>query len=135
MGCGLPPARVSESPQLSPALLHTPLCWTHPTACGSLLEKTPCVPRAPAPQICKGGDLIPASFTGQIEFRDVRFHYPSRPELPVLKGLSLLVKPGEGLGGRGPLAVCEALPGHLISIYINDIDNTLHKVRRKGNYT
>lgn len=69
--------------------------------------------RTPAPQICKGGDLVPASFTGQIEFRDVRFHYPSRPELSVLNGLSLLVKPGEGLGGRGPFAVCEALPGQI----------------------
>ena len=32
---------------------------------------------------------------GNIEFRDVHFRYPTRPEQPVLKGLSLSVKPGQ----------------------------------------
>lgn len=32
---------------------------------------------------------------GTIEFRDVHFRYPSRPEQPVLRGLNLTVKPGQ----------------------------------------
>ena len=32
---------------------------------------------------------------GYIEFRDVHFRYPTRPEQPVLKGLNLTVKPGQ----------------------------------------
>jgi ATP-binding cassette, subfamily B (MDR/TAP), member 1 len=32
---------------------------------------------------------------GTIEFRDVHFRYPSRPEVPVLRGLNLTVKPGQ----------------------------------------
>lgn len=32
---------------------------------------------------------------GTIEFRDVHFRYPTRPEVPVLRGLSLTVKPGQ----------------------------------------
>lgn len=32
---------------------------------------------------------------GSIEFRDVHFRYPTRPEQPVLKGLSLTVKAGQ----------------------------------------
>ncbi|CAF9914129.1 MAG: GTPase-activating protein [Alectoria fallacina] len=32
---------------------------------------------------------------GTIEFRDVHFRYPTRPEQPVLKGLNLTVKPGQ----------------------------------------
>ncbi|OQO03588.1 hypothetical protein B0A48_10253 [Cryoendolithus antarcticus] len=32
---------------------------------------------------------------GAIEFRDVHFRYPTRPEQPVLRGLDLHVKPGE----------------------------------------
>ena len=32
---------------------------------------------------------------GHIEFRDVHFRYPTRPEQPVLKGLNLTVKPGQ----------------------------------------
>ena len=32
---------------------------------------------------------------GHIEFRDVHFRYPTRPEQPVLRGLDLTVKPGQ----------------------------------------
>ena len=32
---------------------------------------------------------------GNIEFRDVHFRYPTRPEQPVLRGLNLAVKPGQ----------------------------------------
>lgn len=32
---------------------------------------------------------------GTIEFRDVHFRYPTRPQQPVLRGLSLTVKPGQ----------------------------------------
>ena len=32
---------------------------------------------------------------GIIEFRDVHFRYPTRPEQPVLRGLNLTVKPGQ----------------------------------------
>ncbi|KAG5760727.1 hypothetical protein H9Q69_013400 [Fusarium xylarioides] len=32
---------------------------------------------------------------GTLEFRDVHFHYPTRPEQPVLRGLNLTVRPGQ----------------------------------------
>ena len=35
------------------------------------------------------------SMDGTIEFRDVHFRYPTRPEQPVLRGLNLTVKPGQ----------------------------------------
>ncbi|KAM5465356.1 GTPase-activating protein [Microsporum audouinii] len=35
------------------------------------------------------------SIEGHIEFRDVHFRYPSRPNQPVLRGLNLQVKPGQ----------------------------------------
>ncbi|KAK5009224.1 GTPase-activating protein [Cryomyces antarcticus] len=43
---------------------------------------------------------------GTIEFRDVHFRYPTRPEQPVLRGLNLVVKPGQyvalvGVSGCG----------------------------------
>ncbi len=37
----------------------------------------------------------PKSMTGKVEFRNVTFQYPSRPDVPVLKGLSLTVDPGQ----------------------------------------
>ena len=32
---------------------------------------------------------------GNVDFRDVHFRYPTRPEQPVLRGLNLTVKPGQ----------------------------------------
>ncbi|KAL4788015.1 P-loop containing nucleoside triphosphate hydrolase protein [Aspergillus varians] len=39
---------------------------------------------------------------GEIEFQDVRFRYPNRPEQPVLRGLNLTVKPGQYVALVGP---------------------------------
>lgn len=40
------------------------------------------------------GDRLP-TIEGTIEFRNVHFRYPTRPEQPVLRGLNLTVKPGQ----------------------------------------
>ncbi|KAE8351679.1 P-loop containing nucleoside triphosphate hydrolase protein [Aspergillus coremiiformis] len=42
------------------------------------------------------------SVEGAIEFRDVHFRYPTRPEQPVLRGLKLTVKPGQYVALVGP---------------------------------
>ncbi|KAJ5704564.1 hypothetical protein N7536_000253 [Penicillium majusculum] len=39
---------------------------------------------------------------GTIEFKDVHFRYPTRPEQPVLRGLNLTVKPGQYIALVGP---------------------------------
>ena len=39
---------------------------------------------------------IPAGVTqGFVEFKDVHFRYPTRPDVPVLRGLNLTVQPGQ----------------------------------------
>ncbi|KAG7282167.1 hypothetical protein CRUP_034914 [Coryphaenoides rupestris] len=40
-------------------------------------------------------------FDGNVRFRDVRFTYPSRPDLPILQGLNLKVSKGETLALMG----------------------------------
>ncbi|KAJ5120788.1 GTPase-activating protein [Penicillium bovifimosum] len=40
------------------------------------------------------GDKV-QSIEGHVEFRDVHFRYPTRPNQPVLRGLNLQVKPGQ----------------------------------------
>ena len=45
---------------------------------------------------------LPDPLTGRIEFRDVCFNYPSRPEHPALAGLRLMVEPGETVALVGP---------------------------------
>ena len=44
----------------------------------------------------KNGKTIPdENVKGHVTFKSVDFHYPSRPNVPVLKGLTLEVNPGE----------------------------------------
>lgn len=40
------------------------------------------------------GDRL-TTVEGHVEFRDVHFRYPTRPEQPVLRGLNLSIKPGQ----------------------------------------
>lgn len=36
----------------------------------------------------------PEKLTGEIEFKNIAFHYPTRPDIPILKDLSLKIRPG-----------------------------------------
>ncbi|KAI6228032.1 P glycoprotein 16 [Aphelenchoides besseyi] len=51
---------------------------------------------------------------GRIEFRDVHFRYPSRPDVEVLKGLSLIAEPGKtiaivGQSGSGKSTIIQLI--------------------------
>ena len=65
---------------------------------------------------------------GTIEFRDVHFRYPTRPEQPVLRGLNLTVKPGQyvalvgasGCGKSTTIALLERFYDPLVGgVYID----------------
>lgn len=42
----------------------------------------------------RGGD-VPVQFRGHIQYENVYFAYPSRPDVIVLKGLDLTCQPGQ----------------------------------------
>ncbi len=46
--------------------------------------------------------LLVQPISGEIEFEDVTFHYPQRPETPALENFSLRVRPGETVALVGP---------------------------------
>ncbi len=71
---------------------------------------------------------------GYIEYKDVAFSYPSRPDLPILKGINLSVQPGEkialvGQSGSGKSTIVQLLlrlydlNGGSISLDGKSIDN------------
>ena len=60
-----------------------------------------------------GGDVA-LDFKGKIDFKNIQFHYPTRPEVEVLKGLSFHVNPGEkvalaGHSGAGKSTIIQLL--------------------------
>ncbi|XP_016075581.1 PREDICTED: antigen peptide transporter 2, partial [Miniopterus natalensis] len=54
------------------------------------------------PNLPPPGTLEPAALRGLVEFQDVSFAYPSRPDQPVLKGLTFTLRPGEVTALLGP---------------------------------
>jgi len=66
------------------------------------------------PAIEVSGGLRPQTVRGELELRDVHFAYPSRPEAPVLAGLSLTIPPGDllvlvGHSGAGKSTIMSLL--------------------------
>ena len=55
-----------------------------------------------APAIPPSGGLLPATAAGRVELADVAFAYPTRPDAPVLKDVSLTLAPGEVAAVVGP---------------------------------
>jgi ABC-type multidrug transport system fused ATPase/permease subunit len=61
-----------------------------------------------------GKNLDEKTVSGRIDIKDVHFRYPTRPEIPVLRGLSLSIEPGTfialaGASGSGKSTMCANL--------------------------
>jgi ATP-binding cassette subfamily B (MDR/TAP) protein 1 len=65
------------------------------SAMGAAAKLFATIDRVPAIDSADPGGLKPEKVAGEIELKDVRFHYPTRPEVEVLKGVSLVFKAGE----------------------------------------
>jgi ABC-type multidrug transport system fused ATPase/permease subunit len=48
------------------------------------------------------GEKVAVDLTGPIEFSDVYFSYPQRPDVPILRGLTFSVQPGQKVALVGP---------------------------------
>jgi ATP-binding cassette subfamily B (MDR/TAP) protein 1 len=83
------------------------------------------------------------SVKGDIEFRDVHFRYPTRPEQPVLRGLNLTVKPGQyvalvgasGCGKSTTIAMLERFYDPLVGgVYVDGKEISTLNINNYRNY-
>ena len=89
---------------------------------------------APAASASMGGQKLDVSKGVQIEFRSVTFRYPTRPDVTILRGLSLVVRPGQtcavvGQSGSGKSSVVRLLlrmydvePDASSQVLVNGVD-------------
>src|SRR5205807_2489037 len=64
------------------------------------------------------GEPVPGRLTGHVRFSDVHFRYPSRPEVEVLRGVSLEARPGQRIALVGPSGAGKStLMGLLLRFY------------------
>ncbi|MCP3105356.1 ATP-binding cassette domain-containing protein [Myxococcus sp. K15C18031901] len=66
------------------------------------------------PAIPSGGDQL-SSVRGHVEFRAVRFAYPTRPDVSVLHGLDMELRPGEVVAVVGPSGAGKSTLASLLS--------------------
>jgi ABC transporter fused permease/ATP-binding protein len=71
-----------------------------------LIDRVPVIPSS--------GGIEPARTEGRIEFESVEFSYPTRKDMPVLKGIELSIRPGEvvalvGSSGAGKSTIASLL--------------------------
>ncbi|CAH2048677.1 unnamed protein product, partial [Iphiclides podalirius] len=70
--------------------------------------------------------VVPDSIEGNIELKDVYFHYPSRPDVPVLKGVNLSVKRGQSVALVGHSGCGKSTIIQLISRCYDIVDGSVH---------
>ncbi|WP_044889315.1 ABC transporter transmembrane domain-containing protein [Myxococcus hansupus] len=66
------------------------------------------------PAIRAGGEQL-TDLRGHVEFRGVHFSYPTRPDVPVLQGLDLELRPGEVVAVVGPSGAGKSTLASLLS--------------------
>ncbi|WVQ95699.1 hypothetical protein IAU59_002798 [Kwoniella sp. CBS 9459] len=83
------------------------------------------IDRVPAIDSASPGGLKPDAVHGEIEFEGVKFHYPSRPNVPILKGLTTTFHGGKtfalvGASGSGKSTVVS-----LVERFYDPIEGTI----------
>ena len=75
--------------------------------------------------MCVYVQLTQPNTTGEIEVKSAHFHYPSRPEVQVLQGLSIAVRPGQTLALVGPSGCGKSTVVSLLERFYDPLSGSL----------
>ncbi|UXN62402.1 ABC transporter transmembrane domain-containing protein [Phyllobacterium zundukense] len=68
---------------------------------------------------------LPQPATGSVNFDDVHFNYPSRPDAPALKGLDFSIQPGETVAIVGPSGAGKSTVFSLLLRYYDPVSGNI----------
>ena len=91
------------------------------TAAGAAHKVYSTIDRVPTIDPDSESGLKPEKVIGEIEFKDVMFKYPTRPDITILKKLSLKIKPGMTVAFVGPSGSGKSTSVQLIQRFYDPI--------------
>lgn len=71
------------------------------------------------------GIVVAGGLTGNIEFNNVYFQYPSRPEVQILRGLNLKIKSGETVALVGTSGNGKSTCLHLLQRFYDPVEGNI----------
>ncbi|CAO3608104.1 unnamed protein product [Mucor fragilis] len=95
------------------------------SACGAAYKIYSTVDRVPSIDVDTQGGLTPEKFVGDIEFRDVKFNYPTRPDITILKKLNLKIKPGMTVAFVGPSGSGKSTSVQLLQRFYDPVEGSV----------
>ncbi|OAC98869.1 hypothetical protein MUCCIDRAFT_149394 [Mucor lusitanicus CBS 277.49] len=95
------------------------------SACGAAYKIYSTVDRVPSIDVDTQGGLTPEKFVGDIEFKDVKFSYPTRPDITILKKLNLKIKPGMTVAFVGPSGSGKSTSVQLLQRFYDPIEGSV----------
>lgn len=92
------------------------------TACGAAYKVFSTIDRVPTIDPDSEEGEKPDKVVGEIEFRNVKFKYPTRPDITILKNLNLKIKPGMTVAFVGPSGSGKSTSVQLIQRFYDPIE-------------
>ncbi|KAJ3280944.1 Multidrug resistance protein 1 [Borealophlyctis nickersoniae] len=83
------------------------------------------IDRVPSIDSASPNGLQPEKVSGEIEFKNLKFHYPSRPDVPIFQDMSLTIKPGQTVAFVGPSGSGKSTSISLVQRFYDPIEGTV----------
>ncbi|CAO3700743.1 unnamed protein product [Rhizopus stolonifer] len=95
------------------------------SGCGAAYKIYATIDRVPEIDPDNSEGLMPEKFNAEIEFKNVMFKYPTRPDITILKNLNLKIRPGMTVAFVGPSGSGKSTSVQLIQRFYDPIQGSV----------